>query len=90
MGRPDGRGPSTRLEPPQLGLDRGDRRGLRSQLPVERDGADEDARADIIERLAELGRHGQRHLLGVWQHAPDRRPEVVAPVHVGPRVADAA
>ena len=74
------------LEPGQLRLDRCDGRGLRSQLPVERDGADEDAQADIIERLAELGRHGRCQLLGVRQHAADRRPKVVGPVHREPRV----
>ena len=73
-----------RLEPAQLRLDRRGGRGLRSQLPVERDGADEDARTDIIERLAELGRHGRRQLLGVRQHAADRRPEVVGSVHDDP------
>ena len=66
------------LEPAQLRLDRRGGRGLRSQLPVHRDRADEDARADIVERLAELGRHGRRQLLGAWQHAADRRPELVA------------
>ena len=69
------------LEPAQLRLDRCDRRGLRSQLPLERDRADEDAQTDIIERLAELGRHGRCQLLGVRQRAADRRPEVVGPVH---------
>ena len=83
--RVGGRAPFSWLEPAQLRLDRRDRRGLRSQLPVERDGADEDARADVIERLAELGRHGRGQLLGVWQHAADRRPELVGRVHGSPQ-----
>ena len=69
------------LEPAQLRLDRRGGRCLRSQLPIERDGADEDAQADIVERLAELGCHGGRQLLGAWHHAADRRPEIVVRVH---------
>ena len=76
-----------RPEPAQLRLDRRDGGGFRSQLPVQRDRADQDARADILDRLPELGRHGRCHLVRVGHYPADRRPEVVRPVHVAPRVA---
>ena len=63
-----------RLKPAQLRLDRRGGRGLRTELPVEGDGADEDAQADIIEGLVELGRHGRCQLLGAREHSADRGP----------------
>ena len=78
------RAPFRRLKLAQLRLDRRGGCGLRTQLPVEGDGADENTQADIIEGLAELGRHGRRQLVGAWQHAADRRPEIVARVHGPP------
>ena len=48
----------------QLRLDRRGGCRLRSELPVERDRADEDAQTDIVERLIELSGHRRRKFLG--------------------------
>ena len=87
MGRPGGRVPVGDWSRPSSASIAAAAAASGPSCPLSAMRADEDARADIIERLAELGRHGRRQLLGVRQHAADRRPEVVAPVHVDPRFA---